>query len=158
MLVSVGGMARHHLIGIQKAALNVNVAIGKLTTGQPRAFRRLVADYTDHQRPSARSTPPWPASMDPSLQETWAKIKELPTRSRSTSRAAAARRWHIRQYKLWRALHPPLTIALFVVLAFHVWDVLGGTGPSAATRSVRRPRASAPTATARSSTSGPARR
>src|SRR5687767_9000621 len=43
ILVSVAGMARHHLIGIQKAALNVNVAVGKLTTGQPRPFRRIVA-------------------------------------------------------------------------------------------------------------------
>ena len=30
---------------MQKAALNVNVAISKITTGQPRAFRRLVADF-----------------------------------------------------------------------------------------------------------------
>ena len=49
ILVSVAGMARHHLIGIQKAAINVNVAVSKLTTGQPRGFRRLVAAYTDHE-------------------------------------------------------------------------------------------------------------
>jgi hypothetical protein len=34
---------------------------------------------------------------------------------------------HIRQFKLWRALHPPLTILLFLVLGFHMWDVLGGS-------------------------------
>ena len=28
-------------------------------------------------------------------------------------------------YKMWKALHPPLTIALFILLALHVWDVFG---------------------------------
>ena len=126
VLVSVAGMARHHLIGIQKAAINVNVAVGKLTTGQPRAFRRLIADYTDHRR-TRDEVDAAMAQMDPALQETWAKIKELTTEVEQHFPREGGQRWHIRQYKLWRALHPPLTIALFLVLAFHVWDVLGGT-------------------------------
>ena len=70
ILVSVAGMARHHLIGMQKAALNVNVAVGKLTTGQPRPFRRLVADYTDHKRTREEVDAPW-RQFDPALQERW---------------------------------------------------------------------------------------
>src|SRR5207237_7441684 len=56
ILVSIAGMCRHHLIGVQKAALNVNVAITKISSGQPRNFRRLVADFTD--------TPPPVAELD----------------------------------------------------------------------------------------------
>lgn len=126
ILVSVAGMARHHLIGIQKAALNVNVAVGKLTTGQPRPFRRLVADYTDHKR-SREEVDAAMAQFDPSLQEKWRKITEISDEVEKHFPRAGGQKWHIRQYKLWRALHPPLTIALFLVLAFHVWDVLGGT-------------------------------
>ena len=54
ILVSIAGMCRHHLIGVQKAALNVNVAISKITSGQPRDFRRLVADFTDTASPGRR--------------------------------------------------------------------------------------------------------
>jgi cytochrome c553 len=126
ILVSVGGMARHHLIGIQKAALNVNVAVGKLTTGQPRPFRRLVADYTDHKR-SREEVDAAMAQFDPALQEKWRKITEISDEVEKHFPRAGGQKWHIRQYKLWRALHPPLTIALFLVLAFHVWDVTGGT-------------------------------
>jgi hypothetical protein len=130
ILVSVAGMARHHLIGIQKAALNVNVAVGKLTTGQPRPFRRLVADYTDHKR-SREEVDAAMAQFDPSLQEKWAKITEISDEVEKHFPRAGGQKWHIRQYKLWRALHPPLTIALFLVLAVHVWDVLGGTRATA---------------------------
>lgn len=126
VLVSVAGLARHHLIGIQKAAINVNVAIGKLTTGQPRAFRRLVADYTDQNRPAAEIDAAM-AGFEPALQERWARIKEISAEVEKHFPREGGQRWHVRQYKLWRALHPPLTIALFLVLAFHVWDVLGGT-------------------------------
>ena len=31
------------------------------------------------------------------------------------------------QFQSWRALHPIITILFFAVLAWHVWDVLGGT-------------------------------
>lgn len=130
ILVSVAGMARHHLIGIQKAALNVNVAVGKLTTGQPRPFRRLVADYTDHKR-SREEVDAAMAQFEPALQEKWKKITEISDEVEKHFPRSGGQKWHIRQYKLWRALHPPLTIALFLVLAFHVWDVLGGTQATA---------------------------
>jgi cytochrome c553 len=126
VLVSVGGLARHHLIGIQKAALNVNVAVGKLTTGQPRAFRRLIADYTDHKI-TREAADAQMAQFEPSLQEKWRQITSISDEVEKHFPRDGGQTWHIRQYKLWRALHPPLTIALFLVLAFHVWDVLGGT-------------------------------
>lgn len=130
ILVSVAGLARHHLIGVQKAALNVNVAIGKLTTGQPRAFRRLVADYTDHKI-SREDADAQVAGFAPELQERWRQITSISDEVEKHFPRKGGQTWHIRQYKLWRALHPPLTIALFLVLAFHVWDVLGGARATA---------------------------
>ncbi len=40
VLVSIGGLARHHMIGLKKEALNVNVAINKMAQGQPRQLPR----------------------------------------------------------------------------------------------------------------------
>ncbi|HEV3226815.1 MAG TPA: hypothetical protein VGZ52_08275 [Acidimicrobiales bacterium] len=128
ILVSIAGVCRHHLIGVQKAALNVNVAISKITTGQPRAFRRLVADFTDTARPVGEidaEMSQFPADQ----QERWAKVKSLRAEVDKHFPREGGQRTHIRSYKVWRALHPPLTVLLFVVLAFHVWDVLGGTNP-----------------------------
>jgi Cytochrome c554 and c-prime len=126
VLVAIAGWFRHHLIGIQKAALNVDVAISKITVGQPRAFRRLVADYTENRR-SAAEVDAAMASSDPSLQQRWHKIKELRAPVERHFPRSGRQSTHIRHYKLWKAIHAPLTIALFAVLAFHVWDVLGGT-------------------------------
>lgn len=126
VLVSVAGVARHHLIGVQKAALNVNVAVGKMTTGQPRDLRRLVADYTDHQLDRATADARV-AQMGPEQQAVWSKITGHLDEVEKHFPRAGGQRWNIRQFKFWRALHPPLTIALFLVLGFHVWDVLGGT-------------------------------
>ncbi|MEY2453384.1 MAG: hypothetical protein QOD92_2958 [Acidimicrobiaceae bacterium] len=128
VLVSIAGMARHHLIGVQKAALNVNVAISKLTSGQPRNFRRLVADFTDTARPIGEIDAEM-AQFPPDLQERWAKIKALRVEVDKHFPRTGGQTTHVRSYKLWRALHPPLTIILFVVLGYHMWDVLGGTNP-----------------------------
>ena len=128
ILVSIAGMCRHHLIGVQKAALNVNVAISKITSGQPRNFRRLVADFTDTPRPVGEIDAEM-AQFPPDLQERWAKIKTLRSEVDKFFPRSGGQRINVRSYKLWRALHPPLTILLFIVLGFHVWDVLGGTNP-----------------------------
>ena len=125
ILVSIAGVARHHLIGVQKTALNVNVAISKLSTGQPRAFRRLVADFTDTDRPVAEIDAEM-AAFPPDLQAKWAEIKELRTKVDKHFPRSGGQRLNVRSYKVWRALHPPLTILLFALLAFHMWDVLGG--------------------------------
>ncbi len=126
ILVSIAGVARHHLIGVQKAALNVNVAISKLSTGQPRDFRRLVADFTDTTRPVEEIDAEM-AKLSPDLQERWAKIKALRAEVDKHFPRSGGQRLNVRSLKVWRALHPPLTILLFAVLAFHVWDVMGGT-------------------------------
>ncbi|MEY2431812.1 MAG: hypothetical protein QOC92_1537 [Acidimicrobiaceae bacterium] len=128
VLVSLGGLARHHLIGVQKAALNVNVAISKISSGQPRAFRRLVADFTDTPRPIQEIEAEM-VQFPPDLQERWTKIKSLRAEVDKHFPRTGGQRRHIRNYKLWRALHPPLTILLFVVLGYHMWDVLGGANP-----------------------------
>jgi len=128
ILVSIAGMCRHHLIGVQKAALNVNVAISKITSGQPRNFRRLVADFTDTPRPIGEIEAEM-AQFPPDLQERWGKIKTLRAEVDKHFPRTGGQTTMIRSYKLWRALHPPLTILLFVVLGYHMWDVLGGTNP-----------------------------
>jgi hypothetical protein len=126
VLVAIAGWFRHRLIGIQKSALNVNVAISKITVGQPRAFRRLVADFTEHRRPVPDIDAEM-ASFDPGLQHRWQQVKALYASVERHFPRRGGQRAHIRHYKLWKALHAPLTVALFAVLAFHVWDVLGGT-------------------------------
>ncbi|MGH9246694.1 MAG: hypothetical protein ACRD29_20765 [Acidimicrobiales bacterium] len=126
IVVAIAGWFRHHLIAIQKSALNVNVAISKITVGQPRAFRRLVADFTENRRPIAEIEATT-ASFEPALQEKWRRIKELSLSVEKHFPRTGGQKAHIRHYKLWKAIHAPLTILLFVVLAFHVWDVLGGT-------------------------------
>ena len=50
-------------------------------------------------------------------------------RSTSTSLAPAARRCRSAASSCGAALHPPLTILLFVVLGYHMYDVLGGSSP-----------------------------
>lgn len=45
IVVSLAGVARHRLIGIQKGAVNNRAAIAELTAGERRPFRRLVQDY-----------------------------------------------------------------------------------------------------------------
>jgi hypothetical protein len=128
ILVSIAGLARHHLIGVQKAALNVNVAISKISSGQPRAFRRLVADYTDTNRP-VQEIDAEMAQFPPEQQERWSKIKALRSEVDKHFPRTGGQTISIRSYKFWRALHPPLTILLFVVLGYHMYDVLGGSTP-----------------------------
>jgi hypothetical protein len=128
ILVSIAGVCRHHLIGVQKAALNVNVAISKMSTGQPRAFRRLVADFTDTNRPVGEIDAEM-AQFPPELQERWGKIKALRAEVDKHFPRDGGQTMSVRSYKLWRALHPPLTIVLFVVLGYHMYDVLGGSSP-----------------------------
>ena len=88
----------------------------------PPPRRRLHRPPADPGRGRRRRRPDGPVAAG-----AWAKIKELTDEVEKHFPREGGQRWHIRQYKLWRALHPPLTIALFLVLAFHVWDVLGGT-------------------------------
>src|SRR4051795_660445 len=120
ILVSIAGMCRHHLIGVQKAALNVNVAISKISTGQPRAFRRLVADYTDTKRPVSEIDAEM-AQFPPDLQERWGKIKGLRSEVDKHFPRTGGQTMPIRSYKFWRALHPPLTNLLFIVLGYHMY-------------------------------------
>lgn len=125
VLVSIAGLARHHMIGLKKEALNVNVAINKLAAGQSRAFRDLVVDFTEHKKPLPVIEAEM-AKMDAGQQAIWKEIRRLsdgvakhfPREGGQTSRVV--------QFQSWRALHPIITIVFFVFLAWHVWDVLGG--------------------------------
>ena len=124
-LVLMSGWARHHLIGIQKEALNVNVSINKLTIGQPRAFRTVVTDYTENRRPLAELDAEV-AGMDAPQQQVWGEVKRLGAEVHQYFPREGGQRPGVRHWKVWKALHPPLTILLFVLLGYHVFDVLGG--------------------------------
>ncbi|MDQ1394984.1 MAG: hypothetical protein QOG64_243 [Acidimicrobiaceae bacterium] len=124
ILVVISGYCRHHMIGLQKEALNVNVEITKLTTGQPREFRDLVTDYLENRRP----LPDIEAAaekLDRPQQVLWREVLRLSERVQRNFPREGGQRARVLHLKMWKALHPPLTIALFIVLAFHVWDTLG---------------------------------
>jgi hypothetical protein len=126
VLVLISGYFRHHMIGLQKEALNVNVEITKLTSGQSRHFRELVGDFLDNRRPMAEIEAEM-ASMDRAQQVLWVEVKRLAERVHTNFPREGGQSTKVIHYKMWKALHPPLTIALFIVLAFHIWDVFGGT-------------------------------
>jgi hypothetical protein len=124
VLVSIGGVFRHHMLGLQKEVLNANVAITKVAAAQPRAFRSLVTDLTENRRPLADIEAD-AAALDGPQQERWKEVRSLFDRIDHHFPRAGGQARHMRSYKVWRALHPPLTILLFGLLALHVWDVLG---------------------------------
>ena len=126
VLVVISGYFRHHMISLQKSALNVNVEITKLTTGQTRHFRDLVSDFLDNRRPLAEIEAEM-ATTDRAQQVLWAEVKRLAGHVHTNFPREGGQSTKVIHYKMWKALHPPLTIALFIVLAFHVWDVFGAS-------------------------------
>ena len=126
VLVSIGGLARHHMIGLKKEALNVNVAINKMAQGQPKAFRDLVLDFVENRRPIAEIDAQV-AKLDPGEQVIWREIRRMSDDVAKNFPREGGQTSKVLQFQSWRALHPIITVAFFAVLAWHVWDVLGGT-------------------------------
>ena len=124
IVVAVAGVCRHHLIGVQKQALNVDVSISKIVDGQPRRFRQLAADLVEGRRPVGDIEADV-ALLGPEQQEVWRKVRELSDEVNKNFPRTGGQSRSIRTYKFLRAVHAPLTIALFVLLGYHVWDVLG---------------------------------
>src|SRR5438034_5049391 len=106
------------MIGLQKEALNVNVEITQLTTGQPRHFRDVVGDYLENRRPAAEVEAEM-ATMDRPQQVLWGEVKRLSQRVEKNFPREGGQTTRVIHYKMWKALHPPLTVALFVLLAWH---------------------------------------
>ena len=126
IVVAVAGVCRHHLIGVQKQALNVDVSISKIVDGQPRRFRQLAADLVEGRRPVADIEADV-AQLGPEQQDVWRKVRELSDEVNKNFPRTGGQSRSIRTYKFLRAVHAPLTVALFVVLGYHVWDVLGAS-------------------------------
>lgn len=126
VLVSIGGLARHHMIGLKKEALNVNVAINKMAQGQPRHFRELVNDFVENRRPLAEIDAEV-AKLDSGEQVIWREIRKMSDEVAKNFPREGGQSSKVLQFQSWRALHPIITILFFAVLAWHVWDVLGGT-------------------------------
>lgn len=125
VLVVISGWARHHMIGVQKEALNVDVAIAKIAAKQERGFRTLVTDFLENRRPLGEIEQQV-AAMGDDERRAWGEIRSLSESVEKHFPRTGGQTMLVRQYKVWKALHPPLTIALFVLLAYHVFDVFGG--------------------------------
>jgi hypothetical protein len=126
VLVGIAGWYRHRLLGIETEALNVKSGIGKLISDQPREFRLLVGDLMENRRPLSEIEGA-AAKLSPSQTVLWNEIRELVDRvERNFPRTTGGQTSRVRHYKLWRFLHVPLTFVLFLLLAYHIWDVLGG--------------------------------
>jgi hypothetical protein len=126
VLVSIGGLARHHMIGLKKEALNVNVAINKMAQGQPRHFRELVNDFVENRKPLAEIDAEV-SKLDSGEQVIWREIRKMSDDVEKNFPREGGQSSKVLQFQSWRALHPIITILFFAVLAWHVWDVLGGT-------------------------------
>ena len=126
VLVSIGGLARHHMIGLKKEALNVNVAINKMAQGQPRHFRELVNDFVENRKPLAEIDAEV-AKLDSGEQVIWREIRKMSDDVEKNFPREGGQSSKVLQFQSWRALHPIITILFFAVLVWHVWDVLGGT-------------------------------
>ncbi len=126
IVVSLGGLARHHLIGVSKSAINADAQISKVAAAQSRVFRQLVIDYKQLRRPLAdieRDV----ASLSPAEQQSWAKVVETQLKIDHDFPRGGGQSRNVRALKVLRAIHAPLTVVLFLTLSFHVVDVLGTT-------------------------------
>lgn len=124
-LLVISGFYRHRLLGYETEAAKINDRIRERLVDQPREFRLLVTDRTESRRP--RSDIEADAAQLPSAQAAlWREIAEMLERVEPNFPAAGGQSRQVRNYKLWRFLHVPLTVLLFALLAYHVWDVLGG--------------------------------
>jgi cytochrome c553 len=124
IVVSVCGVARHHLIGVTKSAINADAQISKIAVGRSRVFRQLVIDYKQLRRPLADIEADV-ATLPPDDQAAWAKVVETQAKVDHEFPRGGGQSATVRAYKVLRALHAPLTIVLFLALSFHVVDVLG---------------------------------
>jgi len=124
IVVSIGGWARHKMIGVDKVAINADVKISRIAATHGRSFRQLVTDFKQLRRPTAdieADVGRLPADQ----QASWAEIVEIQQSVDDQFPRGGGQTGRVRALKAFRSLHAPLTIVLFVVLAFHMWDVLG---------------------------------
>ena len=126
IVVSLAGVARHHLIGVSKAAINADAQISRIASEHSRPFRQLVIDYKQLRRPLADIQAD--AALLPSTEQAaWAKVLDTQHKIDHDFPRGGGQSRNIRALKLLRAVHAPLTIVLFLALSFHVVDVLGTT-------------------------------
>jgi len=126
IVVSLAGVARHHLIGVSKAAINADAQISRIASEQSRAFRQLVIDYKQLRRP-LNDIQADAAGLAPDGQAAWAKVLETQAKIEHDFPRGGGQSRNVRALKLLRAVHAPLTIVMFLALSFHVVDVLGTT-------------------------------
>lgn len=126
IVVSICGVARHHLIGVSKAAINADAQISRIASQHSRPFRQLVIDYKQLRRPLADIQADV-AQLPPDEQAAWAKVVETQQKIDHDFPRGGGQSRNVRGLKLLRAVHAPLTVVLFLALGFHVVDVLGTT-------------------------------
>jgi hypothetical protein len=124
IVISIAGVARHHLIGVTKSAINADAQISKIAAAQPRAFRQLVVDYKQLRRPLADIEAD-AARLPADQAAAWAKVIETQQKIEHDFPRGGSQSRSVRAYKLLRATHAPLTVVLFLILGVHVVDVVG---------------------------------
>jgi hypothetical protein len=124
VIISIAGVARHHLIGVSKSAINADAQISRIAAGQSRHFRQLVIDYKQLRRPLADIQAD-AAALDPAGQAAWAKVVDTQAKIDHDFPRGGGQSRNVRMLKLLKAVHAPLTVVLFATLGFHVVDVLG---------------------------------
>lgn len=126
IVVSLAGVARHHLIGVTKSAVNADAQISKIAAAQSRQFRQLVIDYKQLRRPLADINAD-AATLTEGERAAWGKVLEAQTAIDQDFPRGGGQSRNVRALKLLRAVHAPLTIVLFAALGFHIADVVGFT-------------------------------
>ena len=126
ILVSLAGVARHHLIGVTKAAVNADAQISKIAAGHSRRFRQLVIDYKQLRRPLADIEAD-ASTLSADEQRAWAQVAEVQRKIDHEFPRGGGQSRAVRASKVLRAVHAPMTVVLFAALGFHVVDVLGTT-------------------------------
>ncbi|MEO5725265.1 MAG: hypothetical protein ABIQ39_03665, partial [Ilumatobacteraceae bacterium] len=124
IVVALAGVARHHLIGVSKAAVNADAQISRIASEHSRQFRQLVIDYKQLRRPLADIRADV-ASLSAEEQAAWAKVTETQQKIEHDFPRGGRQSPAVRALKLVRAVHAPLTVVLFLAMSFHVVDVLG---------------------------------
>jgi len=125
LLVAAAGVVRHRLIAVQAEALNVDVEIDTLLAERSRELRTLVHRYRAGEA-DLDATDAAVARLDEPDQATWREVRSLSLRVERSFPRGGGQAPLMRQQKVWRAVHAPLTIVLFVLLGYHVADTLGG--------------------------------
>lgn len=125
VLIVASGLIREQIDNFKRGGLKINVKIAELVADEPREFRTLVGDFIYNRRP-LEEIRDRVEDLDRKQRELWREVEALEAQAERYLPREGGITTRLLHFRTWRRLHVPLTIALFAVLAWHVFDVLGG--------------------------------